>query len=136
MELSLFTDGGARGNPGPAAWAFVIYNASTIIAEQSGYLGATTNNIAEYTACLEGFRYIAKRFGGENKIVCFADSELLVEQMSGRYKIKSPHLKILVGKIQELTQLQSEVKFQHIIREHNTEADKLVNCELDKNFHH
>ncbi|OGC82486.1 MAG: hypothetical protein A2V81_00310 [Candidatus Abawacabacteria bacterium RBG_16_42_10] len=131
MEFSLFTDGGARGNPGPAAWAFVLYDAQTIVAEQSGYLGTTTNNVAEYSACLEGLRYIAKQFGGGNIITCYADSELLVEQMSGRYKIKSPHLKVLVGKMRELVELQKKVTYQHIVREHNKEADRLVNRELD-----
>ncbi len=132
MEFSLFTDGGSRGNPGPAAWAFVLYDAQTIIAEESGYLGSTTNNVAEYTACLEGFRYVAKHFGGEHQITCFADSELMVEQMSGRYKIKSPHLKVLVTQIHEIANLQDKVTYKHIRRERNTEADALVNRELDK----
>lgn len=131
MKLALYTDGGARGNPGPAAWGFVIFQGSQLVGKGSGYLGHTTNNVAEYTACIEGLRYIDQQWGRENTVQCFADSQLLVEQLNGRYKVKAVHLKPLIETIHQLASSQI-VTYQHIPRERNTAADQLVNECLDK----
>lgn len=132
MILSLYTDGGARGNPGPAAWGFVIYQDNKKVADGSGYLGSTTNNVAEYTACVEGLEYILQNFGHNQQVQCFADSKLMIEQVCGRYKVKAPHLKPFIEKIRELAHQITEVSYKHIPREKNTEADRLVNLMLDK----
>ncbi|MBI4836550.1 MAG: ribonuclease HI family protein [Candidatus Abawacabacteria bacterium] len=131
MIFALYTDGGARGNPGPAAWGFVIYQNRNLIAQGSGYLGHTTNNVAEYTACVEGLRHIKNTWGLGHTIHCYADSQLLIEQLNGRYKVKAAHLKPLIETIHALT-FEQTVTFDHIRREKNTEADKLVNITLDK----
>ncbi len=131
MKLALYTDGGARGNPGPAAWGFVIYQDGQIVAKSHGYLGNTTNNVAEYTACLEGLKYIEQCWGRKHTVQCFADSQLLIEQLNGRYKVKAAHLKPLIEKIHDLARAQI-VTYQHIPRERNSTADKLVNECLDQ----
>ena len=131
MIFALYTDGGARGNPGPAAWGFVIYQDNKLVAQGSGYLGKTTNNVAEYTACIEGLKYIQNTWGNGHTVHCFADSQLLIEQLNGRYKIKALHLKPLIAKIHELAAEQI-VSYEHVRREKNTEADRLVNITLDK----
>ncbi|MBP6085144.1 ribonuclease HI family protein [Candidatus Gracilibacteria bacterium] len=132
MELILYTDGGSRGNPGPAAWGFVIYQDRKMIAERSGYLGITTNNVAEYTACIEGLQYILTTWGTDQVVSCLADSKLMVEQVKGNYKIKAPHLKPLITSIRQLCEQQKSVHFGHIPRERNHEADRMVNQELDR----
>ena len=132
MELTLYTDGGSRGNPGPAAWGFVIYQNHQIVAEKSGFLGITTNNVAEYTACIAGLQHILSTWGTDQHINCLADSKLLVEQLKGNYKIKAPHLKPLIASIHQLCEQQKSVKFAHIPRERNREADRMVNQELDR----
>lgn len=131
MIFALYTDGGARGNPGPAAWGFVIYQDNKLVAQGSGYLGHTTNNVAEFTACIEGLKYISDTWGIRHTINCFADSQLLIEQLNGRYKVKAPHLKPLIAEIHQLS-CPHIVSYQHIRREKNKEADKLVNESLDR----
>lgn len=131
MNFAFYTDGGSRGNPGPAAWGFVLYQDGQKIAGQGGYLGITTNNVAEYTACIEALRYIKAQWGGGHLIKCFADSKLMIEQLNGRYKIKAPHLKPLIAEMHTLSKDQS-IAYHHIPREKNTEADRLVNITLDQ----
>ncbi len=131
MIFSLYTDGGSRGNPGPAAWGFVLYQDKQKIANVNGYLGITTNNVAEYTACIEGLRYIKTHHGTGHTIHCFADSKLMIEQLNGRYKIKAPHLKPMISEMHTLSQDQT-VSYQHIPRELNKEADRMVNINLDQ----
>lgn len=131
--LYLYTDGGARGNPGPAAIGIVLCNkAGEVLVEHKEYLGEGTNNIAEYTALIRALE-IAKDF---TKVVhCVSDSELLVKQLNGTYQVKAAHLKELYARIQELKQDFSEVSFQHERRSHPriTHADRLVNEALDAN---
>lgn len=131
MIFALYTDGGSRGNPGPAAWGFVLYQDHQKIASKNGYLGHTTNNVAEYTACVEGLQYIKNNWGEGHQIQCFADSQLMIEQLNGRYKIKALHLKPLVATMHELSQGQ-RISYQHIPREKNKEADLMVNMSLDQ----
>lgn len=131
MKIALYTDGGSRGNPGPAAWGFVIYIDNKKVLAKGGYLGHTTNNVAEYTACLEGLKSIKDQWGIGHEVYCFADSQLMIEQLNGRYKIKAVHLKPLIATMHELSTGQT-ISYQHIPREKNTEADKLVNITLDQ----
>lgn len=130
--LELRTDGGARGNPGPAGAGGWLKNPATgeRVDEFGVYLGERTNNQAEYEALIEGLRR-AKGLGATS-VTCFLDSELLVEQMSGRYKVKNRDLALLFVKAWNLKTEIGDVTFQHIPRELNKEADRLVNQAIDQ----
>ena len=138
MKLIIYTDGGARGNPGPAAAGVVIKNEDgKILAEFGKYLGETTNNQAEYQAlilALEKAKEMAclpERQGG-TEIQCLADSELMVKQLNREYKVRDKELAPLFLKIWNLSVKFKKISYNHIPREKNTEADKLVNETLDK----
>ena len=144
MKLSIFTDGGARGNPGPAGVGVVIKNEKGEIIHQFGKcIGETTNNVAEYTAVVEALRWITchpERSEGsrdssatpQNDITFFLDSSLVVNQLNGLFKIKDNKLRELAFSVH---QLETEIKifptYIHIPREKNWQADKLVNEALD-----
>ena len=129
--LNLYTDGGSRGNPGQAAIACVIEDPARgiLLKEYAEVIGIETNNVAEYRALIEGLR-IAKRYH-PNKLVCHLDSELIVRQLNGTYRVKMEHLKQFVDEVQELAQSFSDITFVHIPREDNHRADALVNKALD-----
>ena len=130
MKLFIYTDGGARGNPGPAAAGIVIKDAQNKIVSSFGeYLGETTNNQAEYRALLFALEK-ARELGG-TEITCFADSELLVKQLNYEYKVKNAELAPLFLKIHNLSLIFKKISFLHILREKNKEADKLVNQTQD-----
>ena len=130
--LHLFTDGGSRGNPGQAAIGLVIEDPSKgeVIREHYERIGIGTNNVAEYRALIEGLK-IANRFH-PNKLVCHLDSELIVKQLSGEYKVKMPTLRVFFDEIKELSQQFTSVSFTHIPRADNYKADALVNKALDE----
>lgn len=138
-KFILYTDGGARGNPGPAAAGAVIYDAdSQKIEEFSSFLGITTNNQAEYQAMILGLGRIQKIIGDEHvvkevNVDMYSDSELIIKQLKGEYRVKSKALKPIFAKLQELISKFNKVSLQHIPRHNNKEADKLVNIELNKN---
>ncbi|MFZ5424438.1 MAG: ribonuclease HI family protein [Patescibacteria group bacterium] len=130
MELILHTDGGARGNPGPAAAGVVIRNNNNeIIKELGKFLGTKTNNEAEYIALYLGLASCIA-LGGAS-ISCFLDSELIVKQLKGEYKVKSPGLKPYYEKVLDLSKKFSKISYTHVPRAKNAEADKLVNEVLD-----
>ncbi len=130
-KLILYTDGGARGNPGPAAIGAVIYNEGGQELKRVGkYLGETTNNQAEYKALIEALKQ-AVILGGE-RLVCNLDSELVVRQLQGQYKVKEPTLKPLAEEALRLSAKFIQVQFVHIPREKNKLADQLVNEVLDQ----
>jgi len=135
-ELNVFTDGGARGNPGPAGIGVVIKDGSKTIFSLSAYIGKATNNVAEYQALKKAFDWLTKNKNlvlGFDQINCYLDSLLIAAQMSGRYKIKAKHLITLAQKIKNRERsLPVKVIYHHIPREKNTEADTLVNEALDK----
>lgn len=134
MNLIINTDGASRGNPGPASYGYVIKSDDGVIRHQEGKtIGFATNNIAEYTAVLSAFEYIKDHFSHKapHKITLLADSKLVVEQLSGRYKIKSPTLKVLLDKIKILEMDLGWVEYKHVYREHNFIADRLANKALD-----
>lgn len=124
-----YTDGGARGNPGPAAIGGVIMDKSKIITEFSEYIGSNTNNQAEYLALLRSLNLA--RENNIERILCYLDSELVVNQLNGMYKVKNDELIIIFNKIKSIIGKFKEVKFSHIPREKNTKADTLVNKALD-----
>ncbi|MEN9413070.1 MAG: hypothetical protein RLZZ342_157 [Candidatus Parcubacteria bacterium] len=125
------TDGGARGNPGPAAAAFVITRDGTELAAEGFYLGdKLTNNWAEYQGLIRGLeKAIALKL--EDTIEVRMDSELIVKQMRGEYKVKHVDMKPLHARVRELIDELGTVRFVHIRREQNKEADALVNEALD-----
>ncbi len=131
MKLIIYTDGGARGNPGPAGAGVIILNEQNkIISRHKKYLGAQTNNVAEYRALILALEE-ASNLGAETLKINM-DSELIVRQMQGRYKIKEPTLKILAQEVFKLMQKFKNVEFNHVFRESNKEADKQVNQAIDE----
>lgn len=122
-------DGASRGNPGAAAYALVIQRPGHEIWEESDRLGRTTNNVAEYTALVRALERCAE-FGGK-RLVIFSDSELLVKQMNGEYKVKSADLRSLYEKAQDLLEQFEKVTLRHVYREENKRADALCNSALD-----
>lgn len=126
----LYTDGGSRGNPGPAAAGFVLQDSAGEIVSRAGlYLGRATNNVAEYRAVIAGLEEATRREAAS--LIIRSDSELLVRQLNGRYRVKSPDLKPLFEHARRLIGQISKVKIEHIYREANTLADGLVNRALD-----
>ncbi|MCB9802691.1 ribonuclease HI family protein [Candidatus Nomurabacteria bacterium] len=133
MQGKLFTDGGARGNPGPAAIGGVLYNENQEeIASFSEYIGETTNNQAEYRALLKGLELALEKKLEE--LACFLDSELVVKQLNKEYRVKDAELAKLFVKIWNLSQQFKVISFSHVRREFNKEADRLVNQALDNNI--
>lgn len=129
MKAELFTDGGARGNPGPAGIGGVLKIDGGETAELSEYIGETTNNQAEYRAFIQGMK-LAKD-NGVTELVCYLDSELVVKQVLGEYRVKEPGLKITYKEAREIISLFEKVDVRHIVRAKNKEADRLVNIALD-----
>ena len=126
----LFTDGGSRGNPGPAAYGYVLEAGDgTVLAEHGERIGVATNNVAEYRALVEGLRKAADLQVDEVEVV--SDSELLVNQMQGNYKVKNEALRELWLDANELADRLRKVTFTAVRREHNELADRLVNEALD-----
>ena len=124
-------DGGARGNPGPAGYGVVITDsAGKTVAELSQYLGHHTNNYAEYQGLLAALRYAIAHKIVSLKIV--SDSELMVRQMKGTYKVRHPELRKLYEEAQRLTAQIEHVDIRHAFREHNQNADRLANEAMDR----
>jgi ribonuclease HI len=129
-KVTIYTDGGARGNPGPAATGIVILSESSKILKIDGrYLGIKTNNQAEYEALIMALE-AALRLGTRN-VTCFLDSELAVKQLNGEYKVKNAGIKPLKDKVDSLRKSFDSVSFNHIERAKNHVADSLVNIVLD-----
>lgn len=126
----LYTDGGARGNPGPAAGAGIIQDADgSVVAEVSEYLGVATNNVAEYRALALTLRK-ARELGCQ-AVAIHMDSELIVRQLNGLYKVKDPKMRELYGQVQGLLRQFVDWTVQHVRRADNQRADELVNNVLD-----
>ena len=131
MSVVIYTDGGARGNPGPAGAGIVILKDGAVIAEVKKYLGPIqTNNWAEYEAVVIALEK-AKELGLTGDIEFRLDSKLVVEQLMGNWKIKEPTLKPQVAKVQALLTDFGAVSFGYVPREKNKEADRLVNEAID-----
>ena len=134
IRLKVYSDGGARGNPGPAAIAFMILSQNgEVLIENSRYVGVRTNNQAEYEALIAALE-CAVGFGSE-EVFCHLDSELVVKHLTGEYAVKNPALKKLWKRVQELKKCFRRISFENVARtnEHIQKADKLVNETLDAN---
>lgn len=129
-KLITFTDGGSRGNPGPSASGVVVKSGDTTIVAFGEYLGKTTNNIAEYTAVVRALE--TARDLGAKEVDCYMDSELVVKQMKGIYRVKNAGLAPLYLRIRNLMQSFRAVHFHHVPRERNKEADAQVNIAIDR----
>jgi ribonuclease HI len=130
VRARLSTDGGARGNPGPAAYGYVLEaEDGTVLDARGETIGVATNNVAEYRALLAGLASARER--GVDELEVVSDSELLVNQMRGDYKVKSSNLRELVDEAQALAQGFAKIRYTAVRREHNALADRLVNEALD-----
>jgi ribonuclease HI len=132
-EITIFCDGGARGNPGPAAIGAVVFDASTDpptrLASVSDYIGVATNNVAEYRALLAGLHAAAPLHAHTVRVR--ADSQLVIKQLRGEYRVKHDNLKPLYAEARALLAAYTVVDLQHVRRAQNVEADALVNAALD-----
>ena len=130
MKARLFTDGGARGNPGPAAYAFVLEaEDGTVLAAEGQAIGVATNNVAEYSALVAGLERAVEL--GLDEVDVVSDSELLVKQMLGDYRVKNEALRGLSLEALRLARRLRKVTYRAVRREHNELADRLVNEALD-----
>jgi ribonuclease HI len=130
VNARLSTDGGARGNPGPAAYGYVLEaEDGTVLAARGEAIGVATNNVAEYRALVEGLRKACELHVDELEVV--SDSELVVHQMRGEWKIKNDALRLLWAEAQDLAAHIGKVRYTAVRREHNELADRLVNEALD-----
>ncbi len=128
--LTVFCDGGSRGNPGHAAYGFIVKEDGQMIKEEGGYIGIATNNFAEYTAIVKALSYLAKGYKGQN-VDFYLDSQLAASQLSGLYKIKNAQIREMILEIRQLETKLGQVSYTHIPREQNKEADRQVNLALD-----
>lgn len=150
--LSIFTDGGSRGNPGPSACAFIVYDSKNLIYQQGFYLGISTNNQAEYQGVIKAIEWLTEDSGRRTQdaeVSFYLDSLLVVKQMRGEFKIKDEKLKILNQNISlKITRLQKlhalagcgqenyklKINFAYVPRAQNSVADALVNKILDGEY--
>lgn len=136
--LEINTDGGSRGNPGPAAIGVYAASNGVKVFTLSEAIGETTNNVAEYTAVIRSLEELVEKEVNSEKLKFILDSELIVRQIIGQYKVKQPHLKILRNQAIELIKTLKDkgqintISFVSVPREQNKNADKLVNEALDK----
>ena len=129
-EVVIYTDGASRGNPGPASYGFVIQSPDgKILHEQGKRLGHQTNNYAEYMALIEALKVCVH--GGVQTVTVRADSQLMIRQLAGIYKVKSDVIIPLFKEARELLKKISKAHYEHIPREENKEADRLANEALD-----
>jgi ribonuclease HI len=129
-RFSGWIDGGARGNPGPAGIGVLLEDESGNREEFYGFLGATTNNVAEYAALLVLLTRAIGRHAGE--LIVRSDSELLVRQMLGTYRVRNPRLMTLYAAARKLAARIGRVEFRHVRREENRDADRLANQAMDE----
>ncbi len=136
--IEIFTDGGSRGNPGPSALGVHIVKNKSALVSFGTYLGHTTNNVAEYSAAVAALQWFVdhpESLSDEVELFFFADSQLLISQITGVYKIKSPHLRELLFTLMQLeATIKKPIHYRHIPREQNKAADKQVNICLDGQY--
>jgi ribonuclease HI len=127
--LTINIDGAARGNPGPAAYAYIITGGGHPVIEEAGCLGSATNNVAEYTALVKALQRAAEV--GGSRLQINSDSELLVKQMNGQYRVKNEQLRDLFEQAKAIAKQFDLVTIRHVPREENCHADRLCNEVLD-----
>lgn len=131
LRLIVYCDGAARGNPGPAGIGVHVTDADgRTVAEIAKGIGVATNNVAEYTAAIEGLTR-AKELGATD-VLLRSDSRLMIEQLAGRFKVKHPTLQRLHTEARALALTFERIAFEHVPREHNKEADRLANVGVDE----
>ena len=129
-QITVYTDGGSRGNPGPAAAGFILADPNgNQIQSKALFLGQTTNNVAEYTAVIKALE-VARQIGAK-RLTVFSDSELLVKQINGQYKVKSEQIRPLFRQAVDLINEFEDCKVKHVTRDKNKQADELVNQALN-----
>lgn len=136
-SISIYSDGGARGNPGPAAYGFVIVSEGKVLAKKYKYLGNATNNTAEYKGLIGALEYMHnnKTLTSFARVDFYLDSELIVKQLTGKYRVKNPDLKLLHDWVMKLVKgLNVKSTFTHVPRQENKLADSLVNKALDEHL--
>lgn len=133
MTIEVYTDGGARGNPGPAGAGAVVYKDGVEVGTVSAFLGVATNNVAEYEALRLAFEKVVSLFGNGQTLTAYLDSELIVKQMKGEYRVKNPALKVIHERIKGYLKTAAlTVSFEHVRREKNKRADELANQAMDR----
>jgi len=132
-KLKIFGDGGSRGNPGQAAYGFVIYEDSEkVVYKQGTRIGINTNNVAEYSAVINSLDWIEKNCKDVNEISFFLDSQLVVSQLTGKFRVKHPNMLPLFAKVKQLEfRLNARISYTAIPRAQNSAADEMVNLALD-----
>lgn len=128
-KATLHTDGGARGNPGPAGIGYVLKITGAKTISGSEYVGVATNNYAEYMALLRGLAFAQQH--DVQELTCYLDSELVVKQLGGEYRVRHHDLLLLYGKVKQLAAGFSHISFHHVRRAKNARADELVNQAID-----
>jgi ribonuclease HI len=129
--VTAYTDGGARGNPGPAGYGVqIVAENGAVLAQLSQFLGLKTNNFAEYSALLGALEYALAN--GVHKLRVVSDSELMVKQIQGRYKVASPDLRPLFDEAKKRIRGLQQFEIQHVLRGKNKEADRLANLAMDR----
>lgn len=132
--IEVYCDGGSRNNPGHSAYGFLVKVNGQTEFKKGEYIGIATNNVAEYTAVVEALMWLEKNHKGD-EINFYLDSNLVVSQLSGLFKIKNADLKNFVIRIRSLEKNFRNITYKHIPRERNKEADKLVNIALDQKLY-
>jgi ribonuclease HI len=127
--IIVYTDGASKGNPGKASIGVSIQESNKEIATVSKAVGVATNNIAEYTALLEALKACLDR--GLTKVLIRADSELMVKQLKGEYKVKNPEIKVIYDQAKILERKFEAISYEHVMREKNKRADELANLALE-----
>lgn len=132
--IDIFCDGGSRGNPGHAAFGYVVIKDKKVIQREGGYIGVETNNFAEYTAIVRALTWASDNLKGKELHV-YLDSQLAASQLSGIYKIKNSKIREFVLEIRALEANFAKVLYNHVPREQNKLADQMVNLALDKHLY-
>lgn len=131
--LAVYIDGGSRGNPGPSGGGFAVLRAGKLVHKGSQFFGFKTNNQAEYMALRLALLTVHEKFGnGENELNCFMDSQLVVEQMNGNWKVKNANIKPLFQEVRRLADQFKSFTISHVPREENALADSLANQAMDR----
>lgn len=128
LHAKAWIDGASRGNPGAAGFG-VYFEGGDGVEEVVGFLGQTTNNVAEYAALIAALTLAQRR--GVNSLTVFSDSQLLVRQVEGAYKVKAPHLVPIFLKVLQLRRALPDCQIHHVRREENPDADRLANLAID-----
>lgn len=132
-SIEVFTDGGSRGNPGPSGGGYGIFKAGELVAEGAHFYGEKTNNQAEYLALRDALRRTYELYA-DQKIVCYMDSKLAVEQMNGRWKVKSENVRPLFEEVRRIADQFESFSIKHVRREQNKLADRLANEAMDRGY--